>query len=425
MRLLARLFAVLPVLLALGLASAALAQGWSLEVQDSPRGPGNFVVVDKGRQELYLFRQHSPLSLASKLACSTGQVPGDKYSEGDLRTPEGVYFIQRRLSSGLDYDLYGAQAFTLNFPNPVDILKGKTGSGIWIHGRGHPITPLETKGCIALNDPDLDDLSHQLSLGLPALIAQDVNWREGETQSADETTEALAGMVQAWAKSWESKSEEFFDFYQPEKFSQTTGEPFSAFAGHKRGLFERLPWIQVMVDDIRVIPGPDYWVAYFGQFYRSPFLVSEGVKRLYWQRDDQGRLRIVGREWERVPLGLSEVYLTKSRHEVEAMLDQWRKAWQEADLESYMSFYAPNADQQERASRRAIAEQKREIWAKSPPKEVIVKDIHVELHNQGLRVEFVQEYAGENGYQDTGRKTLVLIPSGGEWRIASEEWRAM
>ena len=40
--------------------------------------------------------------------------------------------MERKLSKGLNYKLYGDLAFTLNYPNPIDRLKGKTGRGIWI-----------------------------------------------------------------------------------------------------------------------------------------------------------------------------------------------------------------------------------------------------------------------------------------------------
>ena len=57
---------------------------------------------------------------------------------------------------------------------------------------------------------------------------------------------------------------------------------------------------------MRALPGPDYWVTFFVQVYRSPTLISQGVKRLYWQRGPDGRFRIIGMEYDEMPVTLAE-----------------------------------------------------------------------------------------------------------------------
>jgi murein L,D-transpeptidase YafK len=58
--------------------------------------------------------------------------------------------VVSKLEGGLDYEKYGYEAYTLNYPNPIDKLRRKTGYGIWIYGRGVPITPNLTGGCVCL-----------------------------------------------------------------------------------------------------------------------------------------------------------------------------------------------------------------------------------------------------------------------------------
>ena len=129
---------------------ATAQSNWQVQLIGHKYGPDEFLAINKKQQRLFMFEQRSPLALKDQFFCSTGAIEGDKLSEGDKRTPEGVYFVQRRLDSGLDYQLYGNLAFPLDYPNPVDRLKGKTGHGIWIHGRGHDLVPRETQGCMAL-----------------------------------------------------------------------------------------------------------------------------------------------------------------------------------------------------------------------------------------------------------------------------------
>ncbi|QLA17950.1 L,D-transpeptidase Cds6 family protein [Desulfolutivibrio sulfoxidireducens] len=282
--------------------------GWIAPLVDSETGPHHFVAIDKNSQTFFLFERKSPLRVVEKLPCTTGLLTGDKLKEGDLRTPEGVYFITSRLDGGLDWEQYGDLAFPLNFPNPVDVIKGKSGHGIWIHGRGNSITPYETKGCVALNTPDIRNLDAKLELRMPVVIGNRIETQKTPETLAREAEEVVAA-THAWAKAWEGKSEEFFKIHDQEKFAISQGQPFSAFRNQKEGLFRRLPWILVAVEDVRAVAGPDYWVTYFIQFYRSPSLISQGVKRLYWQKNDAGAWRVVGMEFEQMPATLAGKYI--------------------------------------------------------------------------------------------------------------------
>ena len=268
---------------------------WTADVVDTEWFPRRSVAVDKKAQSFFLLSRQSPVRVAEFLPCATGQLLGDKSKEGDLRTPEGVYFITRRKAGGLNYELYGDLAFPLNFPNPADVVRRKTGHGIWIHGRGHAIIPYETQGCVAINTPDLHRLDNELSLGTPVIIADELRL-EGDAARLKAEAREVVEATQGWAKAWQDRSDAFFGFHDAEKFAISEGQPFAAFRGQKERLFKSLPWIQVTLSDIRALPGPDYWVTFFVQVYRSPTLISQGVKRLYWQRGTDGRFRIIGME---------------------------------------------------------------------------------------------------------------------------------
>ncbi|NNE80523.1 MAG: L,D-transpeptidase family protein [Silicimonas sp.] len=98
---------------------------------------------------------------------------GDKKIEGDGRTPEGRYTIDRRnpdsefhLSIGIDY------------PNERDIAEAKAlgkepGGDIFIHGRGNPTQFLLsdwTWGCIAVTNNEIEEIYAMVRDGTPITI---------------------------------------------------------------------------------------------------------------------------------------------------------------------------------------------------------------------------------------------------------------
>jgi len=413
------------VLFALATVGSAAAQGWRMPLVSHSYGPPRLLAIDKGKQVSLYLEQKSPLAVVNRFPCATGQVPGDKTHEGDLRTPEGVYFVERRLDQGLDFDLYGDFALTLNYPNPVDRINGKTGHGIWLHGRGHPIEPRETKGCVALNQPDLDWVSEfMIPKHTPVAIADELVTDPVLPEAINEDAREIADLVHAWAGAWSSRSDEFFEFYDPEKFSIAQGRPFSAVKRRKQRIFQAAPWIEVMVHDLRLVAGPDYYVSYFKQYYRTPSMTSQGVKRIYWQKDRAGQWRIVGSEWISDGMDLEQYYLAEVEREVTAYIQDWRNAWEKADLDEYLKFYHQRARQGEYYGQDGIAGHKRQVWSDEMPAEVDIGPISVALHPRGVRVEFEQAYKGVNGYRDKGHKTVVLEPHGNTWLIVEENWRA-
>jgi murein L,D-transpeptidase YafK len=396
--------------------------GWEVTLAGQPYGPPALVGITKDKQQLLLFAQHSPLSLIGQLPCSTGERDGDKLRAGDLKTPEGVYFVGKRIEARLDYEMYGDGAFALNFPNPIDKIKGKTGSGIWIHGKGHDPGPRETQGCVALGNRDLALLSPRLQYGMPVVIANSLSWTD-RLQDSRTPTE-LVSKVSTWARLWEDGDPKFFEFYDPDKFSRS-GESFRNFKEHKLQQFNATNWRQVRVGEMRVVAGPDYWVTYFGQYYRTGSLTTEGIKRLYWQKDEQGVMRIVGNEWESANLGMERRYVEESVQQVMTLLESWRAAWEKGDVQKYLTFYDSKASQGDRVGLNSIRDHKLRLWKEKRPQKVAIDDLQTSLHPDGLKISFIQGYQADGNFKDKGYKTILLQPRGDSWRIVKEEWSAM
>ena len=166
-------------------------------------------VVDASHSRLYWFANRSTpdgqarLELMMETYVSVGHQGLGKSKEGDGRTPVGVYFIQKNLPGQTLPDLFGEGALTLNYPNAVDVIRKRTGSGIWLHGTPsaqYSRAPEASDGCVVLSNPEMAQLLELGALKLtPVLIDQKTQWLPPEQEAADRRE--WITRLQAWNQS--------------------------------------------------------------------------------------------------------------------------------------------------------------------------------------------------------------------------------
>ena len=122
------------------------------------------IVVEKSARTLTLFRVTTPLKVY-RVALGSAPV-GPKREEGDHRTPEGFYTIDRRKADS-DFHL----ALHISYPNEDDAARAAArgvlaGSDIMIHGLPNGsgwIGALHrrkdwTDGCVAVTDQEIEEI---------------------------------------------------------------------------------------------------------------------------------------------------------------------------------------------------------------------------------------------------------------------------
>ncbi len=139
------------------------------------------VAVDASRSRLYLLENKAGnLTLISHRYVSIGRHGVDKWTEGDQRTPLGVYDITEKISADKLTDLYGAGALPINFPNEYDQRVGRSGSGIWLHGvpkADYVRAPQSSNGCIVLANDDMRQILRDLvPMNTPVVVAEHLEW---------------------------------------------------------------------------------------------------------------------------------------------------------------------------------------------------------------------------------------------------------
>ena len=159
------------------------------------------IAIDASRSRLYLFENTAKgLQLVADYYASVGKLGIEKNLEGDQRTPLGVYFITSRLDPATLKDFYGIGALPINYPNPLDLSRGKTGSGIWLHGTPpdqFSRAPLATDGCLVLANPDLERILQAVEpRSTPVVIARQLQWVLPQALQSDRNS--FDAVMNAW-----------------------------------------------------------------------------------------------------------------------------------------------------------------------------------------------------------------------------------
>ena len=162
--------------------------------------------VDASKSRLYWFENRSgpdgrlQLHLVKETYISVGINGVGKHKEGDGKTPLGVYFILRNLPGEGLPDLFGVGALTLNYPNAVDLMRKKTGSGIWLHGTPsaqYARAPESTDGCVVLSNPEMQRLLKMPELRMtPVVIAEQLEWVNAD--QAKQSWDAFKPTLDKW-----------------------------------------------------------------------------------------------------------------------------------------------------------------------------------------------------------------------------------
>ena len=258
----------------------------------------HLIVVDTVKSRLYLYKKvDGALQYVVDYYVTIGKNGVGKQTQGDKRTPLGVYFAGQKLTQPLA-DMYGDAAFPLNYPNELDQHQNKNGSGIWLHGTPtdtYSRPPRASDGCVVLSNPDLKALEPILQTGkTPVIIANNLEWLEGdksseklELQNADKL--ALQKAIENWRKDWVSQNTDGYLSHYSKKFFYSDGG-FSQWADYKRGIQAAKPKVSIQLEDISMFGYPDVEqpiiVVNFEQDFKSPSLQNKMRKRQYWVNEN-------------------------------------------------------------------------------------------------------------------------------------------
>jgi len=262
---------------------------WEKRLEDVNTSFGYFesinylLACDKSNQSLKLYRKdiNDSFTLSEDFSAFIGKKEGDKQKEGDLKTPIGVYKLLQKLENVDSF--YGPLAFVTSYPNAYDKIRGKNGSGIWVHGL--PLNQQRddyTKGCIAINNTNLKNIEKQIDFH-KALVYID---KENLSPISKQTIITLLSHLYQWRKAWKENDIQVYLDYYHQDFKRLDGLNFKRFKRYKKRIFQKNEYKQIFFSDINIIPYPmiekeNVFLISFKEDYKSISYQFDGEKEIY------------------------------------------------------------------------------------------------------------------------------------------------
>ena len=224
---------------------------------------------------------------------------GDKEVQGDLKTPVGFYELGGKFEPEDQY--YGGLAFATSYPNLLDKVNNKTGSGIWIHGYpldGGRLDELKTRGCIALHNDTLRKFSKVVENQSKKFAMTEES--EVVRTNADEIALLLASLF-AWKDKWRvSDLKAYLEFYDEKDFRRFDKKNFKEFAAMKRAIFAKKEKKTIKFSKINISPYPNlkkqkmFRITFYQDYYTKNHQFR-GNKTLYVKLDG-GKMKILAEQ---------------------------------------------------------------------------------------------------------------------------------
>lgn len=258
------------------------------------------IVADMEEGRLYLYRNsRGQPELLRDYYMTVGSAGYGKQVEGDNKTPVGLYSIYRYLSDAELPDLYGSGAFPVDYPNRWDRFRKRTGYGIWLHGtpsNTYARSPWASEGCFVVSNDDFSDIEKYIDVEkkTPVILSDGISWVTAE--QLEQRRADYFSIIARWKHDWESlHTESYLEHYSKDNFNFSKSA-YRPWAERKREVNKGKTFVQVDMDieSLFSYPGEqDMFVVTYKQRYLSNNYHGEANKKQYWQRDPEGRWKII------------------------------------------------------------------------------------------------------------------------------------
>ncbi|MBR7798819.1 L,D-transpeptidase family protein [Undibacterium fentianense] len=426
------------------------------------------LVMDAKRARLYLYENVAGVpSLVSDYYVSQGKLGMDKFKEGDQRTPVGVYYITNRLPGSKLPDFYGPGALPLNYPNEWDKLKGRGGSGIWLHGvpsTNYSRAPLASDGCVVLANPDFLKIAATVDVAkTPVIITEKIEFLSKAAWLLEKQQARI--LIENWQQSFNTQNPNSILPIYSKNFKGINSEGASSWVSRQiQSLGSSINAFKVREISQFKYPGrEELIVANFTIDVQTNKGLTSSKRRQYWAKES-GLWRIVYEDNNQVagikiePEAVREIAKVntrgtqstddkfktpskivatnsntintvkatntksnaKAQAEVMQSVNRWLNVWSSKNTTAYLAHYAKDFQTPNGESRKSWMEERRARIEGKGKISVKIDTPTIQIEGNLATVKFRQNYQS-GALVASSRKTLVMVKQDGKWLIKQEK----
>lgn len=240
------------------------------------------LICDKAKPDLTLYRYtDGKITQLDKIKAIVGGGKGDKVKEGDFKTPTGSYDLMGKL--GKLNQFYGPFAYNTDYPSLYDVVNGKGGHGIWLHGLpldGNRTT--SSKGCVVIDNNSLAKLDKDVNLKKTVLIIDD---QELQKTTKEEIAIIISSMYK-WKDAWARNDLKSYLLFYDQRFKRFDGMDLKKYSEYKTRIFGKNEVKAIYFREFEITPNPTsvgerIFKIKFYEDYLAPSYKFSGYKDLF------------------------------------------------------------------------------------------------------------------------------------------------
>ncbi len=430
---------------------------------ESEKGTDYAIVVETETQQLFLYADEGSLREIRRINCSTGKERGPKFSAGDLKTPEGIYFFVKAYEDKELAPIYGTRAFPMDYPNLMDQAAGRSGSAIWLHGTNKVLKERDSSGCVAIENKHIDELASYITLNrTPIIVTDRLSFSDPEQKREIET--AVKALLSGWKKALESGTyHDYLSFYDSDYLPDMSWWP--EWNKTRKSLQTDPQSLSQELKNPLIVREKEIYVALADQVIAfSGAELTVGIKKIFLKNKENQGFRIIAEEYmglpeppkkehpfmtafrnlkkpaeviarkevpqeppEKIalresepPSPASEELSAQEETEIADMLQTWVNAWSSKDAEQYGACYADDFRSQG-MNRDAWITYKKQLNRKYSYIRVSMDNLRIRKNGDDCVALFTQNYQSD-AFRTLGTKQLILKRENGQWKIYRENY---
>ena len=230
-----------------------------------------------------------------------------------------------------------------------------------------------------------------------------------------------ASHIENWARAWEKQDvASYIAFYSKEfkGFKNHRG----AWEASRQNALKKNKNISIKLSNIQIHQKEKEKIEVnFIQKYQSDGYTDTGIKELILEKKKAG-WKIVKETWMPAATPIKNKHSASRTEQINAKLASWLKAWEDQDVNAYLSFYsdkfkAPKGSRTKskwRNSRYRALKANKNI-------SIQVSNLQISSSKKIVELNFLQEFSSDK-FSSVGIKELVWGKTRGDWKILKETW---